>query len=283
MPRIGYSIVVADDNRDTVQAVSDQLNRIAHQFGDTLTIFPAYDGSDVLTILRNHKIDVLFLDYYFDSGMNADEILHRIEDRLDNQLIILMSAKDDETLRDMIIEGHKKLGERFKLLSKTFDDREVLDKYLEIGNYFSEEERMLSKGEDERLEFKATLRWNIAINPADKGIEHSALKSIVAFLNTEGGTLLVGIQDDGKVLGIQADNFPNEDKYLLHFASLLNDRIGKHYVGQIQWRLKDIRGKKILRVDCQPSLAPVFLKNSEGEDFYVRNGPSSVSLSTRRS
>ena len=123
------------------------------------------------------------------------------------------------------------------------------------------------------------LRWNLIADKADKAIENSALKTIVAFLNTEGGTLLIGIKDDGAVLGIEKDQFLNEDKFLLHFASLVNDRIGKHYVEQIQSGLKEIKGRKILRVDCKPSPDPVFLKGN-GEEFYVRSGPSSVQLTT---
>ncbi len=143
----------------------------------------------------------------------------------------------------------------------------------------SEEEKLISAGESEKLEFKSTLRWNLIADKADKSIENSALKTIVAFLNTEGGTLLIGVKDDGALLGIEKDQFLNEDKFLLHFGNLVNDRIGKHYVEQIQSGLKEINGKKILRVDCKPSPDPVFLKNN-GEEFYVRNGPSSVQLST---
>jgi hypothetical protein len=44
--------------------------------------------------------------------------------------------------------------------------------------------------------------------------------------------------------------------------------------------LKPIGDKKILRVDCKPSSNAVFLKNSGSEEFYIRNGPSTVLLST---
>jgi len=148
-----------------------------------------------------------------------------------------------------------------------------------FDNSLSEEERLISSGENEKLEFKSTLRWNLIADKPDKAIENSALKTVVAFLNTEGGTLLVGVKDDGSILGFEKDQFLNEDKFLLHFASLLNDRIGKQYIEHIQWGLKEVRGRKILRVDCKPSSTPAFLKGN-GEEFYVRNGPSSILLST---
>lgn len=143
----------------------------------------------------------------------------------------------------------------------------------------TDEEELIALGESEKLEFKSTLRWNLMANKADKAIENSALKTVVAFLNTEGGILLIGVKDDGSVIGIESDQFPNEDKFLLHFANLINERIGKQHLGHIQSGLREVAGKKVFRVDCKPSPDPVFLKNN-GEEFYVRNGPSSTQLST---
>jgi hypothetical protein len=143
----------------------------------------------------------------------------------------------------------------------------------------SEEEKLIESGENANLEFKSTLRWNVKADRSDKRIENSALKTVVAFLNTEGGTLLVGVEDDGSILGIEPDRFANDDKYLLHFANLLNDRIGKQYLDQIRWELKEVDDKKILRVDCKPSSTPVFLKVNGEEQFYIRSGPSSIQLS----
>ena len=144
----------------------------------------------------------------------------------------------------------------------------------------SAEEKLIKEGENAKLEFKSTLRWNLHADRADKAIEHSVLKTVVAFLNSEGGTLLIGVEDDGNILGTEIDQFENDDKYLLHFGNLVNDKIGKQFTDQIRWNLRDIQGKKILRVDCSPSSTAVFLKAKKGEEFYIRSGPSSVQLST---
>jgi ATP-dependent Lon protease len=144
--------------------------------------------------------------------------------------------------------------------------------------FLSEEEELIAQGESAQLEFKSTLRWNIKAGQKDKRIEHSVLKTIVAFLNTEGGILLVGVQDDGETLGIELDDFSSEDKYLLHFSSLVNDRIGKHYIDSIRWDLKTVGEKKILRVDCNPVSEPVYLKEADTEEFYIRSGPSTSKL-----
>jgi ATP-dependent Lon protease len=145
-----------------------------------------------------------------------------------------------------------------------------------VQNAISAEEKLIADGENDKLEFKSTLRWNLRTDKADKEMEHSVLKTIAAYLNTEGGTLLVGVDDDKNVLGIEKDQFPNEDKFLLYFGNMINDKIGAHYLEQIKWGLKDVQGKKILRVDCKPSPTAVFL--NDGKEFYVRNGPSSRSM-----
>ena len=46
-----------------------------------------------------------------------------------------------------------------------------------------------------------------------------------AFCNTTGGELLIGVADDKAILGIQHDQFPNDDKFLLHLRNLLLERI----------------------------------------------------------
>jgi len=160
---------------------------------------------------------------------------------------------------------------------KTQSKKPVQEKFTDPQ--ITEEEKFIRAGENARLEFKSSLRWNIIAQRIDKAIEHSLLKTIVAFLNSEGGTLLIGVEDSGNILGIEIDQFPNEDKYLLHFGHLLTEKIGNQNIDQIQSDLKEVSGKKILRVDCMPSSTPVFLKG-DGEEFYIRNGPSSVPLST---
>jgi hypothetical protein len=145
-----------------------------------------------------------------------------------------------------------------------------------------ETKTLIRSGEDDTLEFKSTLRWNLRTNRADKGIELACLKTMVAFMNTEGGTLLVGVTDDGAISGIAADNFPNEDKFLLHFNNLVKEHIGLEFSELISFGLKRIDNQSILVVDCGRSSAPVFLRHGSEEEFYVRVGPGSRKLPTSK-
>jgi predicted HTH transcriptional regulator len=139
---------------------------------------------------------------------------------------------------------------------------------------------LIEEGENDRVEFKSTLRWNLKTGRAEKVIEKSWLKSIVAFLNTEGGTLLIGVKDNGEILGTEADQFENEDKYMLHVNNLIREHIGLEFVNFIRFHLVPIEGRKVLIFRCESSPAAVFFKYGKNEEFYVRVGPGNRRLST---
>ena len=65
--------------------------------------------------------------------------------------------------------------------------------------------QMTGSSEGSRLEFKSTLRWNLATDRADRKIENQCLKTVASFLNTDGGVLLVGVDDGGNLLGLERD------------------------------------------------------------------------------
>lgn len=71
---------------------------------------------------------------------------------------------------------------------------------------------MVEAGESGTVEFKSSLRWNIHSQRNDDDITHSCIKTIAAFLNSDGGKLLIGVADDGSIFGIENDGFPNNDK-----------------------------------------------------------------------
>ncbi len=138
--------------------------------------------------------------------------------------------------------------------------------------------QLVERGETLRCEYKSTLRVNLHTGKEDKKIEHSCLKTIAAFLNTHGGYLLIGVNDQGKPLGIEADGFPNEDKMQLHLVNILKQRIGAENLVQIEPRFETLEDKRVLVVKCRPSNLPVYLKDGSTEQFYVRTGPATAEL-----
>lgn len=137
---------------------------------------------------------------------------------------------------------------------------------------------LIDNGENEKLEFKSTMRLNLQSNKKDARMGYAILKTLSAFLNTDGGTLLVGVDDSGKILGTALENFPNDDKYLLYFSQLVQNNIGLEVSQFIHYQLVEIEARKILKVDCEPALKPVFLKIDSVENFYIRSGPASKKL-----
>ena len=137
---------------------------------------------------------------------------------------------------------------------------------------------LIKAGESERLEFKSTVRWNLQKDRAGKEIEVAWLKGVVGFLNTTGGVLLIGVEDDGTIAGLERDNFTNDDKCLRHIDSLISSHIGLEFSRFIHFAIVEVAGKKIVEIRCHASEIPAFLKKGEVEEFFIRTGPASRKL-----
>ena len=106
------------------------------------------------------------------------------------------------------------------------------------------------------------------------------MKSIAGFLNSKGGALIIGVNDDGKVIGIESDKFQNQDKFLLFLKDKIGHEIGKEFSSYWKTEFHKYEGKTICKVNVLKSEKPAYLGKSE--DFFVRHGPSSEKLSNRQ-
>ena len=141
---------------------------------------------------------------------------------------------------------------------------------------------LLAGGESRHLEFKQTMRWNLHAGKPGKEIELAWLKSVVAFLNTDGGHVALGVADDGAVTGLAPDGFKNDDMLLQHFDNLINQHVGLGQARCIHPALFDLDGRQVLLVTCDASDEPAFLTVGAKEDFYIRIGASSRVLPASR-
>ncbi|KAF5424897.1 MAG: Divergent AAA domain protein [ANME-2 cluster archaeon HR1] len=159
--------------------------------------------------------------------------------------------------------------------------QDKIDDMLQILDSLSDVDRMRSlirKGESKTLEFKQTFSLNIHTDIKDENIRKSSLKTIVAFLNTDGGNLLIGVGDEGNVTGLggeMAKFRENEDKFLLNFNSLIKAKIGEDFYPFIEYRIVDIDKAKVLFVECKPSTSPCYY---DEEEFFVRTNPATNQL-----
>jgi len=177
----------------------------------------------------------------------------------------------------------------FELYKRITDDRAfgeaiknfLFDQYLRAHR---QAEELIKRGESKTLEFKATLRWNLKEDHQDdKILTHAVLKTIAAFLNTEGGDLLIGVADDGSIVGIERDQFESDDKFMLHLAQVVRNALGDRASTCIDPKTQIVQGKTVCVVSCQRSPEPVFLSWKDmaakpGGDFFVRSGPGTVKL-----
>lgn len=134
-------------------------------------------------------------------------------------------------------------------------------------------------GEGKGVEFKSTVRVNLKSNKVGKEIELAWLKAVVAFLNTSGGVLILGVDDAGRLLGLENDDFDNEDHCLLHIKNLFNQHLGADLTPYYTATLVSVDGRYVVMLECLPSREPVFLRIGKNEEFYIRSGPSSIKLS----
>lgn len=160
--------------------------------------------------------------------------------------------------------------------------RGQVEDMLETIGGLTEADRIMNlarEGESATVEFKESFSLDVNKLTKEKYIELSALKTIVAFLNTVGGVLLVGVSDDGKIpgIGIEIDKFHkgNADKFLLHFKNSLKTRIGEKFYPYIEYKLVPVGENRILAVNCKESKTPCYLDNAE---FYVRTNPATDRL-----
>jgi hypothetical protein len=159
--------------------------------------------------------------------------------------------------------------------------KDHLEKMLEQINMLTDADKIMSlcrSGESKTVEFKESFSLDVRKGTKENYIEDSALKNLVAFLNTEGGTLLIGISDTGELVGIskEVDKFyKNNDKFLLHFKNKIKQRIGEQYYTFIDQRLVSASGSDILMIKCGKASNPCYL---DGKDFYVRTNPATDKL-----
>lgn len=159
------------------------------------------------------------------------------------------------------------------------DETEQFEKVLDRA---SEEQILLAairSGESKTMEFKQTLELDVQSGDKRKELRIASLKTIVGFLNSDGGRLFVGVADDGSVFGIEEEieKFHRglDDKFLLHFKNLFKSAIGEQFYPIVDYDIRLLSGKKVLLVSCTKSNHPCYLN---GQDFYVRTNPATDKL-----
>jgi CheY-like chemotaxis protein len=143
---------------------------------------------------------------------------------------------------------------------------------------------LLKLPESDRLEYKSTFQWDVKRNCENKELKFSVLKTIVAFLNSDGGTLVVGVEDNGNILGLAQDlsllSSGNFDKLERTIVDWVSNHIGKNFVQQIKIRFETVNGKDICAIDVKKSTKKAWLQKTKEKkmEFYIRMSNKSEPL-----
>jgi predicted HTH transcriptional regulator len=154
---------------------------------------------------------------------------------------------------------------------------------------------LIKAGESATVEFKSTARWNVKINQPDKKMEQIIVKTIAAFLNTHGGTLVIGVEDNGNIYGLaedyqQSGNKGRDGFELWLMQTLLKD-FGKDAAGQIDIAFHELKAPDpeptppapigsgdVCVVTVKLSPKPRFVVENGQELFYIRTGNATNQL-----
>jgi len=142
---------------------------------------------------------------------------------------------------------------------------------------------LLKLGESDTLEFKSTLQWDMIQHIKNTGLRKQVLKTITAFLNSSGGILVIGVEDNGNILGLEKDLAiiqNSTDKFMNLLSTLVTDEIGAEFASFIKIRVEMVDGKQVCLINVSHAPQPAYLKSEKGSDFYVRFGPTSRLLDT---
>ncbi len=140
---------------------------------------------------------------------------------------------------------------------------------------FEELPEALNTDENLNKEFKSSFQWDISQGQQDFDERLKTLKTITAFLNSEGGVLFVGVNDNGTIRGIEEDLKlfkGSEDKFQLQIRDLISDRIGAEFSPLIKIRCELHEGKSVCVIEVEKATEPAFLKDDSKSHFYTREG-----------
>jgi hypothetical protein len=177
------------------------------------------------------------------------------------------------------------LEERRKMLAQELND---FLKNITVTSYESVDMDvldMINNGENGQVEFKTTLRYDMRQNMVNKKMEEVILKTLAAFSNGQGGTLIMGVTDDLEVIGLENDyktlKNGTKDEFELHLRNLVNNAYGVEFAtNNLTVNFPVVNDVEICTVDIKPGIKPVFTEvtdksGQKSKKFYLRSGNSS--------
>ena len=135
---------------------------------------------------------------------------------------------------------------------------------------------LIAAGENQQVEFKSTLRWDLRQFKPNKALEDVIAKTIAGFMNTQGGHLIIGIDDEGSILGLEQDygtlKKPGKDGFEQYIMQLVSLKFGTHFCPLVKVAFYQFEEKDICYVRVHKSQKPVYLNLGDRSHFFIRTG-----------
>jgi len=178
------------------------------------------------------------------------------------------------------------LAERHVLLANAINEfmdallAEEQPKPFTIADY-------IAAGEGETVEFKGSLRWDFRSQQVNKALEKTIARTVAAFMNARGGTLVIGVSDHGELFGLEADfatltTRPDRDGWEQALRNVLNSYLSKEITATISVTFADTDGKTVAVVHADPAIKPVYIAGEHGAEFHVRSGNTTQQLDVKQ-
>lgn len=222
------------------------------------------------------------------SSTTAEAYLAEVKARFPKALDLQSVPEDDdlwkiENYELFLAERRKMLAGRMNTFLEGITDTEEVVVPVSL-------EKLIAEGESDDLEFKSSLRWDYEESRANKEREQDVIKAVAAFANAQGGTLLIGVKDDGEILGLAHDytslGDADRDKFERHLRGILSNQLGASFIVS-NVRIKFPNGideMEVCQIDVSPAKKEIVIKGKDKngqwqEKFYVRSGNASPELS----
>jgi serine/threonine protein kinase len=159
----------------------------------------------------------------------------------------------------------------------------ILEELRAIQSRTSDVEILIANEESSSVEFKASLRTDVPGGTTNKELEKVVIKSVAGFLNGQGGTLIIGVADDGTILGLESDyssssNIVDRDGFERHLRGLLSKTWGKPIQAFVTVNFHEVEGRDICRVAVEPSDHPAYVKEEGRTKLFLRTGNATNEL-----
>lgn len=145
--------------------------------------------------------------------------------------------------------------------------------------------RLIAGGESSTLEFKSSIRYDYQTRNVNRELIKVIAKAAAGFLNSDGGQLLVGVSDDGAVLGIQPDidtlSRKTRDAFEMALRNGVAGYLGVEVTPRLAVTFTELDGLTIVCITCPASDSAVYMRDGERQEFYVRDGNQTRPLDVR--